>query len=136
MASLSSFDLVLTSLPNGEHRMHYRLDGDFFGLFETSLITSQHMRLRHFKSIRLVATSVDVYREMIEPHEIIITPANREDIILATLSKQWELNQQKPKQDLGAGLVLTGEHPPRHFIIEQIQKAGIPKLYTSVHSHV
>jgi hypothetical protein len=105
-------------------------------LFETSLITSQHMRLRHFKSIRLVATSVDVYREMIEPHEIIITPANREDIILATLSKQWELNQQKPKQDLGAGLVLTGEHPPRHFIIEQIQKAGIPMLYTSVHSHV
>ncbi|MFM9142434.1 MAG: YceD family protein [Bacteroidota bacterium] len=37
-ASLSTFDLVLTSLSNGEHRMHYRLDGDFFGLFETSLI--------------------------------------------------------------------------------------------------
>lgn len=38
VASLSSFDLALTSLPNGEHRMHYRLDGDFFGLFESSLI--------------------------------------------------------------------------------------------------
>ncbi|NBW32629.1 MAG: DUF177 domain-containing protein [Cytophagia bacterium] len=36
--TLSAFDVALTSLPNGEHRYHYRLDGDFFGLFEASLI--------------------------------------------------------------------------------------------------
>lgn len=46
-------------------------------LFETSLITAEEHRLKHFKSIRLVATSVDVFREMILPDQIIITPANR-----------------------------------------------------------
>ncbi|MCX6989507.1 MAG: AAA family ATPase [Chlamydiae bacterium] len=105
-------------------------------LFETSLITAEQHRLRHFETIRLVATSVDVFREMILPHQIIITPANREDIILATLTKQWEIKQNNQNDDLGAGLVLTGEHPPRHFIIEQIKKAQIPMLYTGVHSHI
>lgn len=105
-------------------------------LFDTSLITGEEHKLRHFETIRLVATSVDVFREMILPHQIIITPANREDIILATLTKQWEIKHNNLGEDLGAGLVLTGEHPPRHFIIEQIKKAHIPMLYTSVHSHV
>jgi hypothetical protein len=105
-------------------------------LFETSLITAERHRLRHFETIRLVATSVDVFREMILPHQIIITPANREDIILATLSKQWEIKQNNPNDDLGAGLVLTGEYPPRDFIIEQIKKAQIPMLYTGVNSHL
>lgn len=105
-------------------------------LFDTSLITGEEHRLRHFETIRLVATSVDVFREMILPHQIIITPANREDIILATLTKQWEIKQNSPSDDLGAGLILTGEYPPRHFIVEQIKKANIPMLYTNVHSHV
>ena len=37
--------------------------------------------------------------------------------------------------DLASGLILTGDYPPRHFIIEQLQKAGIPMLYTKEHSH-
>ncbi len=35
---LSAFDIALTSLTNGEHRFQYHLDGDFFELFEASLI--------------------------------------------------------------------------------------------------
>jgi len=35
---LSAFDIALTSLPNGDHRYQYHLDGDFFELFEASLI--------------------------------------------------------------------------------------------------
>lgn len=102
-------------------------------LFKTSLITCASQRLRHFQEIRLVAAPLEIYREMILPHEVIITPANREDIILSTLSKYWEMKQQG--KDLGAGFVLTGEHAPRHFIIEQIEKAGIPMLYTPLASH-
>lgn len=105
-------------------------------LFETSLITAEEHRLKHFAGIRLVATSVDVFREMILPHQIIITPANREDIILATLTKHWEIKHSAPSADLDVAFVLTGEHPPRHFIVEQLKKAHIPMLYTNVHSHI
>jgi BioD-like phosphotransacetylase family protein len=105
-------------------------------LFETSLVTGEEHRLKHFANIRLVATSVDVFREMISPHQIIITPANREDIILATLTKHWEIKHSSPSEGLDVALILTGEHPPRHFIVEQLKKAHIPMLYTDVHSHV
>lgn len=102
-------------------------------LFKTSLITATKERLRHFRELRLVAAPMEIYREMISAHEIILTPANREDIILSTISKHFEMKQRG--QDLGAGFILTGEHPPRHFIIEQIQKAAIPMLYTPLPSH-
>ncbi|MBM3207472.1 MAG: cobyrinic acid a,c-diamide synthase [Chlamydiae bacterium] len=105
-------------------------------LFSTSLISGEEFRLRHFETIRLVATSVDVFRELIQPNQIVITPANREDIILAIVSKQLEYLNRSPKKDLGCGLILTGEYPPRHFILDQIQKACIPMLYTAEHSHI
>ena len=43
--SLSVFDIALTSLPNGEHRFQYHLDGDFFGLFESSLIKNAEIKV-------------------------------------------------------------------------------------------
>jgi hypothetical protein len=105
-------------------------------LFNTSLLSGEEHRLRHFKTTRLVATSVDVFREMITPQQIIITPANREDIILAIVSKQQELKQSHPRSDLEAGLILTGELRPRHFILEQLQMANIPMIYIDVQSHI
>ncbi|MCX6988556.1 MAG: AAA family ATPase [Chlamydiae bacterium] len=105
-------------------------------LFNTSLLSGEEHRLRHFETIRLVATSIDVFREMITPNQIILTPANREEIILAIVSKQLELQHFPSKEDLGAGLILTGELRPRHFILEQLQQAHIPMIYTPVHSHV
>ncbi len=108
---------------------------DFETLFETTLKTGENHRLRHFKQIRLVATSVDTYRELILPQQLIITPANREEIILATLSKHWEIKIANPTHDLKAGMILTGDHPPRHYIIEELKKANIPMLYTPFHSH-
>jgi phosphate acetyltransferase len=108
---------------------------DFEALFNCTLISGQEFRLKHFNKIRLVATSVDVYRETIVPNQLIITPANREDIILATLSKHWEILSAPPYQGLEAGMILTGDLPPRHFIVEELKKAHIPVLYTSAHSH-
>lgn len=108
--------------------------GDFELLFQTSVITGTEHRLRHFNRIRLVATSLESYREMILPNQLIITPSNREDIILATLNKHLDLLGSH-KEGLCAGMILTGDSSPRHYLIEKLAKANIPVLYTPLHSY-
>lgn len=108
---------------------------DFEGLFKQELMTGQGHRLRHFKNVRLVATSVETYREWIIPNQLIITPSNREDIILATLTKHYEHQITHNGADFKGGMILTGDYPPRHYIVEELKKADIPMIYTSVHSH-
>ncbi|MBS0604011.1 MAG: AAA family ATPase [Verrucomicrobia bacterium] len=108
---------------------------DFEGLFETELMTGKKHRLRHFEHTRLVATSVETYRELIVQSQLIITPSNREDIILATLTKYWDFKIGHPHEDLESGMILTGDYPPRHYIVEELKKADIPMLYVPFHSH-
>jgi len=108
---------------------------DFETLFETKLLTGEEHQMRHFTDTRLVATSVETYQKMILPCQLIITPANREDIILATIKKQWEIKKRDPHDDLMAGMILTGDHLPRKEIYEEIKQANIPMLYTPVHSY-
>lgn len=107
---------------------------DFETLFETKLLTGNEHVLRHPKDIRLVATSVETYRESVAKGQLIITPANREDIILATLSKYWDAKIADSDDDLNIGMILTGDYPPRHYIVEELQNAHIPMLYTPFHS--
>ena len=108
---------------------------DFEYLFQTKLLTGAKHRLRHFKNIRLVAASVETYRELIVKNQLIITPSHREDIILATLTKHWDFKISHPEDDLKAGMILTGDFPPRHYITEELRKADIPMLYIPLHSH-
>lgn len=108
---------------------------DFEQLFQTSLLTGEEHRMRHFKQTRLVATSVDTYSDLIVPSQLIITPSNREDIILATLTKHWDMKIANPSDDLEAGMILTGDHPPKQSIVEQIRRANIPMLFAPVHSY-
>lgn len=108
--------------------------GDFEILFQTKMLTGTEHRLRHFQNIRLVAGSVEMYRTRLAPNQLIITPAGREDIILATLTKFWDLKISHPQQDLQAGLILTGKNPPKDSIIEQIRKSKLPMLYAPVSS--
>ena len=91
--------------------------------------------LRHFRHTRLVATSLKNFRELILPNQLIITPANREDIILATLTKHWDVKIANPLEDLEAGIILTGGTPPRQTIVEALKKANIPMLYAPVSSY-
>lgn len=106
--------------------------GDFELLFQTKLWTGEEFRLRHFEAIRLIASSVEVYRTRIKPNQLIITPAGREDIILATLTKFWDLKISQAKQNLEVGIILTGKIPPKPTIVDQIKKAKIPMLYAPV----
>lgn len=108
--------------------------GDFEQLFETSLMTGAEFRWRHFEQIRLVATSVELYRDWIAPKQLVITPAGREDIVLATLERHWNLKIANRHNDLEAGLILTGRESPKASLVEQIRKANIPMLFAAVSS--
>ena len=108
---------------------------DFEQLFDSKLISGEEYLYRHFQHNRLVATSVDNYRNLVIPSQLIITPASREDIILTTLSKYWDMQVSSPKKDLEAGIILTGSTPPNPQIVEQLKKAHIPMIYTPVSSY-
>lgn len=108
--------------------------GDFELLFQTSLLTGQEHRCRHFDQIRLIATPVESYRTNVGPNQLIITSAAREDIVLATLSRYWDLKIAHPEEDLTVGFILTGKQPPQESLVEQIRKTGIPMLYVPLTS--
>lgn len=104
---------------------------DFEALFETQLISGQEFNVRHFRHTRIVDTSLKLYRDDPNiPNQLIIIAATREDVILATLAKYWNEKTGLPSNDPELGLILTGKLPPRKELLEKIQKAHIPALYT------
>ncbi len=100
---------------------------DFENLFGTSLISGQDYHYRHFETIRLVATSVETFKELIFPGQLIVTPGTREDIVLALIEKRSLYAQKEPEH----GIILTGRHPPSPSLIKRLQSSSIPCLYTS-----
>lgn len=104
---------------------------DFELLFRTHLLTGKEHRLRHFETNRLVATSVEAYEKLIIPSQLIITPSSREDIVFTTLKAHWNYKIKYPDQDLKTGFIFTGSSAPSEHIISQIDKAGIPMLYSA-----
>lgn len=108
---------------------------DYEILFNATLLSGEDHHMRHFRHMRLVATSLKNYRELILPKQLIITPANREDIILATLTKHWDVKIANPNDDLAVGMILTGKAPPRQTIVEALKKANIPMLYAPLSSY-
>lgn len=102
--------------------------GDFEALFKTSLLSGHKHRYRHFKHTRLIAGSVESYKKDLVLQELIITPASREDIIMATLERQTE-------KDFKGGMILTSLHPPTPHILKEIQKVDIPILYAPLCSY-
>jgi BioD-like phosphotransacetylase family protein len=103
---------------------------DYAHLFKTELLAGQMHKLRHFKHIRLVATSNEVYKTLITPSQLVITPASREDVILSTLEKDLEFKKTGSTKDLQAGLILTGLLAPHPSLIKKLQEAKIPTFYT------
>lgn len=107
---------------------------DFEILFKTQLIAGHKHHYCHFQHPRLVAGSLEAYQEEMQPNELIITPASREDIILETLKRHI----QQPSYDRPPcvyGMILTGRHPPSAFILDQIKTADLPTLYAPMCSY-
>ncbi|HSX38357.1 MAG TPA: AAA family ATPase [Chlamydiales bacterium] len=109
---------------------------DFEQLFETEALSGSAHRLRHFQHIRLVASPVEMYGTHITHNQLIITPASREDIILTTLTHYWDAKIADPGKELKVGMILTGRHPPKASVLEQIHRADIPALYIPLSSFI
>lgn len=109
---------------------------DFAQLFETELLTGKEHALRHFQHFRLVATSTEMFRTLLLPNQLIITPASREDIILATLNRYRDLKSAHPEEPLEVGLILTGKTLPKPSLLGQIEKTQIPMLHVPLSSFV
>lgn len=107
---------------------------DYSNLLNCQFLSGRKHKLRHFKHLRLVATSLKVYEELIEKNQLIITPASREDILLATLTRHWELKYSKNEEDLESGFILTGSKAPDPKIVEELKKADIPALYINLNT--
>lgn len=107
---------------------------DFEILFETTLLSGERHRYRHFQHSRLIAGSLESYEQDMMPNELVITPASREDIILATLKKHHEWQEIHGK-DFQGGLILTSQNPPRDEIVGEIRKTDLPVLYAPIGSY-
>jgi BioD-like phosphotransacetylase family protein len=130
--ALASWRIPLLACIPFDGPLSYPSMRDFETLFGAELMTGEQHRLRHFPHIRLAAASVGVYRERIVHRQLIVTPASREDIVHATLTKHWDVKIAHPQDDLKAGLILTGHPPPSRALIEQVKRAEIPMLYTPI----
>ena len=97
---------------------------DFETLFQTKLLSGEAYHYSHFRTMRLVATSVETFKEGLFPDQLIVTPATREDIIDS-------LVVHRTRGEPGHGLILTGRHPPRPATIEKLKKADIPTMYAA-----
>jgi phosphate acetyltransferase len=109
---------------------------DFELLFQTKLLSGSQHRFKHFPQMRLVATSVENFQDIVLSNLLLITPASREDIILSVLTKYWDLKISSPSEDLGVGMILTGSKPPKESILDQLRKADLAAIYVPVTSFV
>jgi len=107
---------------------------DFEYLFSTALISGERRKYHHYNNLRLVAGSLDAYKEEMQPNELIITPASREDIIMAIVQRNLE-SSEIDGVEYGSGLILTSRYPPTQAIINQIRKADFPALYAPLCSY-
>lgn len=97
---------------------------DFEALFDTQLISGEEHHYRHFVSFRLVACSLEAFKQQIIPNELIITPATRDDIIFACIE-----SHQAEENDFEGGMILTGRHSPSEQTIKALSETNIPVLY-------
>lgn len=107
---------------------------DFCNLFDAPLISGKKHRLRRFQHHRLGARSVETYITCVQPNELTITPAGREDIICSNLERHRR-SMEEEGIDFGGGLILTGRRPPSEEILEAIGESDVPVLYVSVSSY-
>lgn len=107
---------------------------DFASLFKTELIAGHNCLWRHFKHARLVAGSLESYRDEIFPNQLIITPASREDIVEATLETHVD-TLERLGIDFEGGMILTGRRAPSAAILEKIKEVDLPCVYAPLDSY-
>lgn len=133
-ASLKKWDVPLIgAIPYSEFLSQPTIQ-DFAHLFKTRLICGYTHCFRHFQHSRLVADSVETYHSDMIPNELVITPASREDIILANIEKH-EKAAADGIANFPGGMILTGYRPPSRLMIEKLQELDLPVLYVPLCSY-
>ena len=107
---------------------------DYENLFGAPLLSGKKHRYRRFAKHRIGARSLDSFMETLEPNELTITPATREDLINACLDKNRDYVAQHG-EDATGGLILTGRRVPSSAILDKIQESEVPVLYAPVTSY-
>lgn len=100
---------------------------DFSNLFKSPFFCGEEHAFRHFEDIRLVAGSLESYVEEMKTNQLIITPACREDVVIATIGKH--LRERQAKRPWETGLILTGKTPPRDELQKRMQSLDLPIIY-------
>lgn len=106
---------------------------DFSNLFKSPFVCGEMHAFRHFNEIRLVAGSLESYLDEMQPNQLVITPACREDVIIATVGKHLREKHER-KKDWQGGLILTGHNPPRDELLQRFVNLDLPIIYTSLGS--
>lgn len=107
---------------------------DFELLLEAPLLSGEQHRYRHFTHPRLVASSLQAFRNEIFMNELIITPASREDIIMAVLQRHIEA-EEIDGTNYNGGMILTSKEPPSQEILDKIKHSDLPVLYAPICSY-
>lgn len=100
---------------------------DFEMLFNAELLSGTQHHYRHFKNSRLAAGSLESFVNELNPEELVVTPANREDIIRALLKRQREALSFGG--DMRCGMILTGHKGPSKELVEEIREVDIPVIW-------
>lgn len=133
--ALSSWNVpILGCIPYDEILSNPSME-DYETLFKTELITGREFHFRRFKHKRLVAASKERFEKIIEEGDLLITPATRDDIILAALKRHWQLKIRDPDADMGLGFILTGEVPPSADIVQKMADSNVPMIHVPYSSY-
>ncbi|MGF1656076.1 MAG: phosphotransacetylase family protein [Verrucomicrobiales bacterium] len=101
-----------------------RIDGDF--------VHGQERGLRRVERIIIGAMNSVNVMEHFSPGTLVITPGDREDVILAALSN-LSLNQSEHEQV--AGLVLSGDLRPHERLMSLIRNSNLPTIFSPLDSY-
>lgn len=86
------------------------------------------------KNILIGAMSPHDALDYIEDGSLLITPGDREDLIMTALS--MHLLGRPDKENSIAGIILTGGIMPHPRIMSLIESAGIPVLFSKEHTYI
>lgn len=102
---------------------------DFELLFKTSMISGEKSRFKSFSNPLLVSESRSTFLAQIGMHQLIITPACREDIAYAAL----EFSSCHPESNIG--LILTGNQPLTPELKKALIDSSLPSLHAAYPSY-
>ncbi len=97
-------------------------------LFDAPLLSGKSEEMHHIQTMKLVAGSLESFLHEFQDGQIIITPACRDDIILACVERKLREKALHGKEFF-TGVILTEQQEPKSDIVQKLEMANIPALW-------